>query len=189
MLPNPWHRGHAPNGLLNEKSFGSGSSYRMPHFLHSKASLNRNRFSWRRRSVSGGPFDDFENDFAVVFAKTDLDRIDQPLPNVGSNLETIDQHVCGLAEIHVQQRFRTGVIESLAILINPAESAALEIGQKCGELFVAVDSAAADRERRNAFRAAIASQHRRSDRRCPSERRCRTSGKPSTPTRAKSSRR
>src|SRR5207237_9449645 len=42
VLPKPWHRGQAPKGLLNENSLGSGSSYRMPHFLHSKDSEKRN---------------------------------------------------------------------------------------------------------------------------------------------------
>src|SRR5262249_56318090 len=35
VLPKPWQRGHAPNGLLNENSGGSGSSYLMWQFLHS----------------------------------------------------------------------------------------------------------------------------------------------------------
>src|SRR4051812_37372445 len=41
VLPNPWHRGHAPKGLLNENSGGSGSSYLMWQFLHSKRWLKR----------------------------------------------------------------------------------------------------------------------------------------------------
>src|SRR5207244_11091420 len=44
VLPKPWHLGHAPKGLLKENSRGSGSSYRIPHVLHSNASLKRNRF-------------------------------------------------------------------------------------------------------------------------------------------------
>src|SRR5262245_43238394 len=35
VLPKPWQRGHAPNGLLNENSGGSGSSYLRWQFLHS----------------------------------------------------------------------------------------------------------------------------------------------------------
>src|SRR6478735_1078947 len=42
VLPNPWHLGQAPNGLLKENSRGSGSSYLMPHFLHSNRWENRN---------------------------------------------------------------------------------------------------------------------------------------------------
>ena len=39
MLPKPWQVGQAPNGLLNEKSRGSGASYAMPHGRQSKRSL------------------------------------------------------------------------------------------------------------------------------------------------------
>ena len=41
MLPNPWQRWQAPNGLLNEKSRGCGTSYGIAHVRHSKRSLNR----------------------------------------------------------------------------------------------------------------------------------------------------
>src|SRR5436189_5710344 len=40
MLPNPWHVGHAPNGLLNENNLGCGSSYAMPQVRQSKRSEN-----------------------------------------------------------------------------------------------------------------------------------------------------
>src|SRR5215469_2365806 len=41
VFPNPWHLGQAPYGLLNEKSLGSGSSYRRLQNLHSKRCANR----------------------------------------------------------------------------------------------------------------------------------------------------
>src|SRR5260370_2898123 len=42
VLPNPWHRGHAPYGLLNENSRVSGSWYSLPSFFHSNRSLHVN---------------------------------------------------------------------------------------------------------------------------------------------------
>src|SRR5687768_1348747 len=44
MLPNPWHVGQAPNGLLNEKSRGCGASYAIPQVRHSNFSENSNRW-------------------------------------------------------------------------------------------------------------------------------------------------
>src|SRR5579872_5409613 len=49
VLPKPWQRGQAPNGLLNENNFGSGSAYLVPQVLHSKRCENRN---WCAGSLS-----------------------------------------------------------------------------------------------------------------------------------------
>ena len=155
VLPNPWQRGHAPNGLLNENSFGSGSSYRMPHFLHSNDSLNRNCFH-AASSRSGGPIEDFENDFAIVFPEADLDGIDQPLPDVRSNFQAIDQHVCRFGEIDIEQGFRPRVIEDLAVLVNPAETSPFQVGQERGELILRTGFSAMDRGRRTGCPAATA---------------------------------
>src|SRR6476646_1650938 len=55
---------------------------------------------------SSFPVDGFEDDFAIVFAETDFDRVDQTLANIGRCLETVDQGKCGLLEIDVEQGFR-----------------------------------------------------------------------------------
>src|SRR5580693_10478325 len=41
VLPKPWHRGHAPNGLLKLNSGGSGSAKVRPHCLQANFSLKR----------------------------------------------------------------------------------------------------------------------------------------------------
>src|ERR1039458_3737011 len=41
VLPNPWHRGHAPAGELKLNRVGSGSANSMPQVLHWNRSLNR----------------------------------------------------------------------------------------------------------------------------------------------------
>ena len=106
VFPNPWQRGQAPNGLLNENSRGSGSSYRMPQVLHSNASLKR----YRRLSRA---LESLEDDFAVVFAETNFNRIDQPLPHSGLRFQPVHQNKCGFAEIDIEQRFGIGVFEYL----------------------------------------------------------------------------
>src|SRR5438132_889357 len=57
------------------------------------------------RSVSSRPVDDFQNDFAVVLAETHLDGIDKALPDVGSDLQTVNENVDRTLEIDVEQRF------------------------------------------------------------------------------------
>ena len=87
MLPNPWHVGHAPNGLLNENSRGCGTSYGMPHVRHSNRSLNR---CVRRRRAAVVDFDGERR--AVALAKRRLDRVGQPRPDVRHDLQSIDDH-------------------------------------------------------------------------------------------------
>ena len=82
----------------------------------------------RRSAVAGRPLEDFENDFAVIFAKADLDRIDKTLPDIGCDFQTIDENVGRLFEIHIEQRFRLRVIERFSGLINSAETPPLQIG-------------------------------------------------------------
>src|SRR5947207_2109950 len=41
VLPNPWHRGHAPNGELKLNRIGSGWLNSLPQVLHWKRSLKR----------------------------------------------------------------------------------------------------------------------------------------------------
>src|ERR1035441_979400 len=48
VLPKPWHRGHAPNGLLKLNRRGSGSTKVRPHCLQANFSLKRRQA--RRRS-------------------------------------------------------------------------------------------------------------------------------------------
>src|SRR5581483_6711518 len=43
VAPNPLHVGHAPRGLLNEKSCGVGAGARVPSYGHSKRSVKRSR--------------------------------------------------------------------------------------------------------------------------------------------------
>src|ERR1041384_3645680 len=54
-FPNPWHIGQAPNGLLKEKSRGSGSSYRVPQREHSKFSLNLSDFPSSGNEITAWP--------------------------------------------------------------------------------------------------------------------------------------
>ena len=81
----------------------------------------------RHGTVSRRRFHDLQNDLPIIFTEADLNRIDEPLPYVGSNLETIDQDVGRLFEVHVQQRFRLRIVECRAILVKPAEASPLDI--------------------------------------------------------------
>src|SRR5262249_50337202 len=69
-------------------------------------------------------------------AKADLDRVDQALADVRSNLETVDKDVRGLGEIHIQQGFRSRIVEGLAVLKNTAEAPPLQIRQPGGQLIL-----------------------------------------------------
>src|SRR5712691_9766562 len=92
MFPKPWHVGQAPNGLLNEKSRGCGSSYVMPHGRHSKRSENTcvTSGSW----LMAGDWHLDRPRGAAAFEIRRFDRICQALPQIlAIQLHPIDDHL------------------------------------------------------------------------------------------------
>ena len=68
-------------------------------------------------------------DHLARLAITDLEGVDQPLPDVRGDRNAIDQHVNRLREIDVQQRFRRGKLEDAAALIQAIEALLAKIEQ------------------------------------------------------------
>src|SRR2546426_1043480 len=59
-------------------------------------------FAWSRAISIWGrrPIEDLENDLTVVFAKADLDGIDQSLTNIRRDFEAVHEHIGSFREIH-----------------------------------------------------------------------------------------
>ena len=127
MFPNPWQRGQAPNGLLNENRRGSGI------FVTNAAGLAFERFTESVPTVCG-TFECFENDLAIVLAEADLHGIDQPLAHAGFCFQSIHKDKRRLAEIDIEQRFGLGVFEHPPVLVDPREAAPLEVAELEGQV-------------------------------------------------------
>ncbi len=90
IAPNPLQRGHAPRGLLNEKSCGVGAGARVPSLAHSKRSVNRSRvddLAVERRAHRLGEEDDH---IAVALAERGADASARRLRCFVADREPVD---------------------------------------------------------------------------------------------------
>ena len=110
VLPKPWQRGQAPNGLLKENSRGSGSSYLRLQALHSKR-CEKAPAPWFAAVARRG-FEDHLSGFAIGA----LDRIHDASANVGRQRNAVEQQEYRSIEIHIQQRLGGRELENLPIL-------------------------------------------------------------------------
>ena len=117
VLPKPWQRGQAPKGELKLKRIGSGTANSRPQVLHWNFSLKRSCWS---------PAGALEDELAGL-AVADLDGVDEALMQVGADGETVHQEKDGLREIDVEQRFRRGELENLAVLEEAIEALLAEL--------------------------------------------------------------
>src|SRR5258708_33796176 len=79
--------------------------------------------------------DKFENGFALPFAVTNFDGVDEPRARLWIDRETIDQDVDGFRKIDIQQRFGRGKFVNAARLVKPVETALLQIEQRLAKDF------------------------------------------------------
>ena len=93
----------------------------------------------RRCAIALGgswPIKHLQNDLTIVFTETDLDGIDQSLPDVRCGFQAINEYVGRPGEIDIQQGFRPRIVERLPVLIKAAETSALQVSEQRGELIL-----------------------------------------------------
>ena len=109
MLPNPWQRGQAPNGLLKLNRRGSGSLPGRWQLVHSNAPENRCRRALAPSLVARNLF---ENHLAGL-AISNLRRIHDARAVFGADDDPVQQHEHRKREVQIQQRLRRGELEDL----------------------------------------------------------------------------
>ena len=99
VLPNPWQRGQAPNGLLKLNRRGSGSR---PGRVTALAFIGGGKPVLRalRIFLAGN----FLEDHLTRFAKCDLGRIHDARAIVRTDHNAIDQHEYRQREVEIEQR-------------------------------------------------------------------------------------
>src|SRR5262249_34372380 len=75
--------------------------------------------------IAGGAFEDH----LARLAGADLDRIDEPLMQVGANGDAVHKHVERLGEIDIQERLRGGELEKPSALEQPVEAFLAQLEQ------------------------------------------------------------
>jgi hypothetical protein len=112
VLPNPWQRGHAPNGLLKLNNRGSGSRYARWHVEHSNADEKRKLSAAsphpeEQCAAQSLPPRDSQSQ-SHRRAATYLRRERQPVD------QHINRPIGSRAEVQLQQGFRRGKLNDLS---------------------------------------------------------------------------
>ena len=121
MLPNPWQRGHAPNGLLKLNSRGSGS---VPGRWQLCALIRAGEAACRAlRSAASRSRGHLLKDHLAALAVGNLRRVHNARAVLGAHHNPVQKHKHRSVKVQVQQRLRRRKLEDPALLVEPVEAA------------------------------------------------------------------
>ena len=75
----------------------------------------------------------FHQEFAATLAVAEFQRVHQPRPDFGADRQAVHQHKDRAVEVYVQQRLGGGKLEHLPVLVEAAEAALAQVGQRIFE--------------------------------------------------------